>query len=129
MLQIVLSEFRPLLGSDPRDEAFGLLGLALESKELGIQPDYASAWQDVFTNTTRVILGVEFSWFPFKDDEPDSSRTEPSLPSWVPNWGSQPSRVLAIKKRTAPQVSARLEHPQTQMCGLATSWTMPSSSG
>ncbi|KAM0326794.1 hypothetical protein ACHAQA_006668 [Verticillium albo-atrum] len=89
LLAFLLSEFmappgRPFyLASDPRDNIFGLLGIAADTKLLGLRPDYSCTAAEVYTTATRAIVkccpeySLDFCNFPKEIHD---------LPSWVPDW-------------------------------------------
>jgi len=69
--------------TDPRDRVFGLLGLAKDSRELGILPDYTKTCDTVYIETAQALIKqghidvLALCQFP---------RCEGNLPSWVPDW-------------------------------------------
>ncbi|KAI1869242.1 uncharacterized protein JN550_005872 [Neoarthrinium moseri] len=71
-----------------RDRIYGLLGLAVDSKDLAIKPDYSTADPALaFTSVARAMIRngrvelLSFSQFP---KEPGLE----NLPTWVPDWRS-----------------------------------------
>ena len=69
--------------TDRRDRVFGLLGLARDAKQIGVQADYTKTELQALTDAARAIIQsgeleiLSFVQFP-KDND--------SLPSWVPDW-------------------------------------------
>ena len=72
-----------LLASNPRDRIYGMLGLAGDTDQLGIRPDYFQSCEAVYTDAARTLLQqghtdvLLFSQFPKKHS---------GLPTWVPDW-------------------------------------------
>jgi Heterokaryon incompatibility protein (HET) len=77
------SSLRNLLATDPRDRIFGMLGLASDTDQLGIRPDYFKSYKAVYTDAARTLLQhghtdiLLFSQFP---------KMLNGLPTWVPDW-------------------------------------------
>lgn len=69
--------------TDSRDRIFGMLGMASDTDQLGIRPDYSKTCQQVYTDAARALLQhghtdvLVFSQFPKKYTD---------LPTWVPDW-------------------------------------------
>lgn len=75
-----------LQSTDPKDKIFALLSMALDNKALGIQVDYSTTAENVYTMTTVRIIEHEKNF-----DVLSSVRAHPdcryeNLPSWVTNW-------------------------------------------
>ena len=74
-----------LNATDPRDKIYGLLGLATDSKQLCILPDYDKSSIEVSPDTSRRLIATGetsiLSW------SQQSTRVE-GLPSWVPDFAS-----------------------------------------
>lgn len=77
--------------TDPRDKIYGLLGLATPSDIQFIQPDYNATVADVYAHATArfIITTQELVWLQFDRDNVDP---ELGLPSWVPDYSSDPAR-------------------------------------
>lgn len=69
--------------TDPRDKIFGILGLACDTEQLGIRPDYFKSCEEVYINAAQKLLQhghtdiLAFSQFP---------KHYKNLPTWVPDW-------------------------------------------
>lgn len=76
---------QPLNATDPRDKIYGLLGLATDSGQLGILPDYEKSIIEVYNDTSRKLIATGktsiLSWCQ------QSTRIE-GLPSWVADFAS-----------------------------------------
>ena len=76
---------RSLNATDPRDKIYGLLGLATDSGQLGILPDYEKTIIEVYNDTSRKLIATGetsiLSWCQ------QSTRME-GLPSWVADFAS-----------------------------------------
>ena len=74
-----------LNATDPRDKIYGLLGLATDSGQLGIVPDYEKSIIEVYNDTSRKLIANGetsiLSWCQ------QSTRIE-GLSSWVPDFAS-----------------------------------------
>lgn len=78
-----------LESSDPRDKVFAMLGLAQDSADHALTPDYTKSAQDVFIEATKYLIakhgirvmdhcsGVDLDVVP-------GSRV--TAPSWIPTW-------------------------------------------
>ncbi|GJD00381.1 Heterokaryon incompatibility protein [Colletotrichum higginsianum IMI 349063] len=96
--------------SDPRDIAFGLLGVMDDEERGGLQTDYSLSTEEVFARITTALLDHSGS----RDSEPRDSDSRDSdfyldsilpgdengiLPTWVPDWvdvGQYGQDVLAV---------------------------------
>ncbi|KAG9218007.1 hypothetical protein CCMSSC00406_0008784 [Pleurotus cornucopiae] len=88
-LSYLIDDYRSRTGfTDPRDRIYGMLGLACDVGTLGIEVDYAKAWEDVYTDAFKrtIINGDGSDW---KVDSVLSMvrfpKTNDLLPSWVPD--------------------------------------------
>jgi hypothetical protein len=76
----VLADTR-LRATDPRDHIYALLGMASNTEQLGIIPDYSKSVEDIYTDVAGKILEHDFdlllmSW----------RGNSQQVPSWVPDW-------------------------------------------
>ncbi|EMT71103.1 Heterokaryon incompatibility protein 6, OR allele [Fusarium odoratissimum] len=89
----VLSDFRELDATDPRDKIFAFLNLAEDG--LGLQPDYNADVKEVFTQTTKAMIekrvGSHLAVLSHVQDLSDT-RIQ-GLPSWVPDFSARLGRV------------------------------------
>jgi hypothetical protein len=82
--------------TDPRDNVYGLLGLASDTKELGIIPDYTQSVEKSYTDAARRLFKaghVDLLYFDrlyIEEQDGTIDNIEGikalSLPSWVPDW-------------------------------------------
>jgi hypothetical protein len=84
-----------LQATDPRDRIYALLGLANDTQELSIRPDYSKSCRLVYTEFAEAVLMVG-------DDLDILSkcqfpRFQEGLPSWVPDWSTTFSHRIAAK--------------------------------
>ncbi|KAH7154310.1 heterokaryon incompatibility protein-domain-containing protein [Fusarium sp. MPI-SDFR-AT-0072] len=89
----VLSDFRELEATDPRDKTFAFLNLAEDS--LGLQPDYNADVKDVFIQATKAMIEKRIgSHLAVLSHVQDLSDTRiQGLPSWVPDFSARLGRV------------------------------------
>jgi Heterokaryon incompatibility protein (HET) len=79
----VSSSLDNLHATNHRDKIFGMLGLASDTDQLDIRPDYSKSCQAVYTDVARNLLQhghtdiLALSQFP---------KRHPNLPTWVPDW-------------------------------------------
>jgi hypothetical protein len=72
-----------LKATDPRDMIYGLLGLVTDENKGLIAPDYSKPCAEVYRLAAQVLIQsggiaiLSFCQFP---------KTQPGLPSWVPDW-------------------------------------------
>ena len=87
LLQYVFSPRSPpshgLQATDPRDRVYALLGMASDSKQLGVRPDYSVDCSTVYTHTARKLLETRNLGILSFCQEP---KKQSNLPSWVPDW-------------------------------------------
>jgi hypothetical protein len=79
--------------TDSRDRIFGLLGLATDAEELGIQVNYAKSYKEVLLDVTVRILR-EKSLFPLNCWDIENLHDSLKLPSWVSRWTDGAFRAL-----------------------------------
>ncbi|EWY83844.1 hypothetical protein FOYG_13633 [Fusarium oxysporum NRRL 32931] len=89
----VLSDFRELDATDPRDKIFAFLNLAEDG--LGLQPDYNADVKEVFIQTTKAMIEKRIgSHLAVLSHVQDLSDTRiQGLPSWVPDFSARLGRV------------------------------------
>ncbi|MCJ1472375.1 hypothetical protein MMC13_001022 [Lambiella insularis] len=89
---------RVLEATDPRDYAFALLGLATDSGQLGLCPDYSQSETLVFIALARALIQhgylIVLSWCRTKG-------RRNSLPSWVPDLAQKIYRPLQWVERVS----------------------------
>lgn len=91
VLLSVLSEFRNLDATDPRDKIFAFLNLATDSH--GILPDYHATAQDVFRAATEKIMkGTGLLSVLSHVQVPGGAKLD-GLPGWVPDFSVRLGRV------------------------------------
>lgn len=78
---------RASLATDRRDKIYGLLGLASDTKAVGLAPDYKATPETVFKDLTTSLLR-EYGRFEIFALRSLDRTTDDSLPSWVPDWGN-----------------------------------------
>lgn len=129
----VLFRYRPsphrpsYSASDPRDIAFGLLGLLPDGKNHGMKADYSRNFVDVFCDMTRAFLEsakegkmqFNLTWVVPREQNPDH------LPSWVPDWrqvGRYSIRVWPIDTYRGFNASKGMaDSPKAQSLGESSS--------
>ncbi|KAG4433505.1 hypothetical protein IFR05_011014 [Cadophora sp. M221] len=87
----VLSEFRNLDATDPRDKIFAFLNLATD--DLGIVPNYHANVQDVFRNATADMILSTRSLSALSQIQDVSETKIRDLPGWVPDFSARPERI------------------------------------
>jgi hypothetical protein len=95
--------------SDPRDFAFGLMGV-LNSESRGmLTVDYGQTVEQVFTILTRAMLAEPIGFFKLDWCVPKEAET--AMPSWVPDWrevGKRGVQVYSISYSTGRVFDAML---------------------
>ena len=75
-----------LEATDPRDSIYGIQGLAPDANDLQLDINYDKKTPEVFTETTRALIQHHYtdvlSWC-------TTPKSEPGLPSWVPDFSSK----------------------------------------
>ena len=93
----------PLNATDPRDKIYGPLGLATDSEQLAILPDYKNSIIEVYSDTSRKLIAAGetsiLSWCQ------QSTRME-GLPSWVPDFASDIPTAYGANRRNRSLFSA-----------------------
>ncbi|KAI8655423.1 HET domain-containing protein [Fusarium keratoplasticum] len=89
----VLSHFRDLEATDPRDKIFAFLNLAED--DLGLVPNYSAEVRDVFIQAARAMINKRMgSILAVLSHLQDSSDTRiQGLPSWVPDFSARLGRI------------------------------------
>ncbi|RSL55851.1 hypothetical protein CEP53_006965 [Fusarium sp. AF-6] len=92
-LLYVLSYFRDLEATDPRDKIFAFLNLAED--DLGLVPDYSAEVRDVFIQAARAMVNKRMgSKLAVLSHLQDSSDTRiQGLPSWIPDFSARLGRI------------------------------------
>ena len=92
-----------LNATDPRDKIYGLFGLATDSEQLGILPDYEKSIIEVYSDASRRLIALGetsiLSWCQ------QSTRIE-GLPSWVPDFASDIPTAYGANRRNHSLFSA-----------------------
>lgn len=87
----ILSSFRNLDATDPRDQIFAFLNLATDN--LGLVPNYRASVQDVFREATEIMMTRYDSLAILSHvQEPLDTKTE-GLPGWVPDFSVRLGRT------------------------------------
>ncbi|KAI8713807.1 HET domain-containing protein [Fusarium sp. LHS14.1] len=89
----VLSHFRDLEATDPRDKVFAFLNLAEDN--LGLVPNYSVEVRDVYIQAARAMINKRMaSELAVLSRLQDSSDTRiQGLPSWVPDFSARLGRI------------------------------------
>lgn len=74
--------------TDPRDQVYGLLGIAGDSGEPYFLPDYSQSVRDVYINVTRHIITKTMSLEVLQSAGVGMVERRVDLPSWVPDFAS-----------------------------------------
>lgn len=95
-----LGSTSPLQSGDPRDRLYGMLGMAEDTKELGIVPNYTITWEEAYTDVMFRLLAAGYSNTLLLCQR--RSEQPASLPSWVPNFQQPlqqpPSQPPSVRK-------------------------------
>jgi hypothetical protein len=85
--------------SDPRDHVYALLGLAVDTEELGLKPNYKATIRSCFIETTKALLSVPGGFDVLSMCH--QPRALEDLPSWVPDFSTRwyPKRPLLGPQR------------------------------
>jgi hypothetical protein len=87
----VLSDFRNLDATDPRDKIFAFLGLATD--KLGLVPDYRASVTDIFRNVTKQMIRKYDSLAVLSHCQDPADTKIPGLPGWVPDFSVRLGRM------------------------------------
>ncbi|KAH8802456.1 heterokaryon incompatibility protein-domain-containing protein [Xylogone sp. PMI_703] len=123
----LIRSLRYFKATDPRDKIYSLLGIAQDTKTLGLYPDYQVACREVYIDLARTLIQhgyVELLSLC------ESQRNIAGLPSWVPDWSkerrrshlqqrsldrsSRPPTTVLEPKFTASGVDQQMEFPSLQ---------------
>jgi hypothetical protein len=85
-----------LCSTDHRDKIYGLLGLAVDAKKLGFEPDYAKTWQDVYIETSTMLLRHNHALLLVLCQGETEDRG--GLPSWVTDWRHPLTECRSIRE-------------------------------
>jgi len=102
--------------TDPRDAIFAKLGLARDSVDLGLFPDYTKDTKEVFIQASKALLEAGYVGLLTLCGEQNSTLTS-DLPSFVPDWSAQSD--------TAMTHMLGLAGISTPMCYSASGGLMP----
>jgi Heterokaryon incompatibility protein (HET) len=130
----LMRSLRHFQATDPRDKVFALLGIAVDTKELGLRPDYRKSCKEVYTDLARTLIQHGYiellSLCEF-------SKQISGLPSWVPDWSCKSYRsplqqrsldrsTQPLKTILEPRFSASGVNYTTDLTGShAIGWDMP----
>ncbi len=71
---------------DPRDRIYGLLGLAVDTQELGIVPDYSKTEREVLVDVSSRMMERGTEMVPLAYWTIGGYQNDGFLPSWVSRW-------------------------------------------
>ncbi|KAF1991767.1 hypothetical protein K402DRAFT_367087, partial [Aulographum hederae CBS 113979] len=87
----LLDEITDVQSTDPKDQVYGLLGLACDSHHLVPKPDYSLSTAEVYATLVKNYVEhyksldiICYQAYP---------KNLPDLPSWVPDWSSRTNSV------------------------------------
>jgi len=83
----LLLQHRGLNASDPRDNAYALLGLASDMSTSKFLPDYSKSTGEVYKHLTREIVKRHNNLTIICASQPSATSLS-ALPSWTPDWSS-----------------------------------------
>jgi hypothetical protein len=72
--------------TDPRDKVFALLGIATDTEDVILNPDYEVSVEEVYTRTAQYLLQRDESIIILHKAGVGNPRKYKDLPSWVPQW-------------------------------------------
>jgi len=78
-----MRSLRSFQATDPRDKVFALLGIAADTKALGLHPDYRKSCEEVYTDLARTLIQNGYIELLSLCEFPKQIS---SLQSWVPDW-------------------------------------------
>lgn len=87
----VLSNFRNLDATDPRDKLFAFINLATD--DLGLIPDYRASVQDIFRHATEEMIRKYDSLAVLSHVQDPSEKKVDKLPGWVPDFSVRLGRT------------------------------------
>ncbi|KAH7149258.1 heterokaryon incompatibility protein-domain-containing protein [Dactylonectria estremocensis] len=103
-LMSMLLKFRDLKATNSLDKVFAPLCMAVEEVELAksIPVDYSKSVKEIFTHVAVSCMGST-EW-PLAILELCRFGVAPDLPSWVPDWGTPPRKILSRDATTGQQI-------------------------
>ena len=72
--------------TDPRDKIYALLGIATDTEDVMLNPDYEASVEEVYARTARYLLQRDASIVILHKAGTGYPRKRERLPSWVPQW-------------------------------------------
>ena len=82
---------------DPRDKVYASLGMATDIQKGDIFPDYSQPCKAVYKNVVQWCINTEIDhsldFFGYIESAKDSQTGKDDMPSWVPDWRLETSRV------------------------------------
>jgi hypothetical protein len=99
----LMRSLRHFQATDPRDKVFALLGIAADTKALGLHPDYRKSCEEVYTDFARTLIQNGYIELLSLCEFP---KQIPGLPSWVPDWSREsyrsPLQQRSLDRSTQP---------------------------
>lgn len=89
LLRDLLQSMCTFDATDARDKIFALVGIATDSEDQAMNPDYEASTEEVFTNISRCLLTRDQSYDLLHSAGAGFDRTQVNLPSWVADWTSE----------------------------------------
>lgn len=99
----LITRFRDVGASDPRDKVFAFLYLSTET--LGLKPNYRASVQDVFKGAAKLLLDQHDLTVLSYVQDPDDTKI-PHLPSWVPDFSVPLGRMPFVSHDGSSPYSA-----------------------
>lgn len=93
----ILSQVFSLLCSNPLDKIYGVLGLVQEPHSKDVKPDYGLSVQNLFIKIAETCILRDQTLAVLSDVR--GSKQISNIPSWVPDWTSNPSIQQTIGRR------------------------------
>ena len=88
-----------LRSTDPRDNIYSLLGVASDTEQLKIVPNYSKSVEEVYTDAAAKILSLgKLELLHYVHPQ------NPNMPSWVPDWAG-------VKRHSTPYEFRELDKP------------------
>lgn len=88
-LEILMDTMR-FQASDPRDKIYALLGLGTDNTGHLIEADYSLPVINVYRSTTAILIDASSTLLPFSSAGIGCTRKQLTLPSWVPDYSTDP---------------------------------------
>jgi Heterokaryon incompatibility protein (HET) len=102
----LMRSLRHFQATDPRDKVFALLGIASDTKTLGLRPDYRKSCEEVYTDLARALIQNGYIELLSLCEFP---KERPVLPSWVPDWSREsyrsPLQQRSLDRSTRPRTT------------------------